>query len=175
METAQSLLDRQEITELLYRYCRSVDRLDVDLGYSIWHSDGVADYGADVYQGSGRGLIDFICMQHRRALRHSHQISNILIALEGDRAGSESYVTATLRVQNGHQQRQITVWSRYVDQWSRRDERWGLDRRVMIRDFDEIRDVDVISESDRGRRDRSDPSYADVGDGHQQQESSTCS
>jgi SnoaL-like domain len=162
-DSHQAQLDREEIRGLIYRYCRAVDRLDVELGQSIWHDDGVADYGADIYQGSGRGLIDFICAQHRRALRHSHQMSNILITLEGDRAGSESYVTATLRVQSGDQQRQITVWSRYVDQWSRRGGRWGLDKRVMIRDFDEMRAVDAISESDRGRRDRDDPSYAAVG------------
>ena len=27
--------DRQAITEMLYRYCRAMDRMDVPLGYSI--------------------------------------------------------------------------------------------------------------------------------------------
>jgi hypothetical protein len=156
----QALADRQAITDLIYRYCRSVDRLDIALGHSIWHADGIADYGATVYQGDGRGVIDHICAQHRHTLHHSHQVSNILIDLDGDRAGSESYVTASLRVRRAEQLKQMTVWSRYVDRWSSRDGRWGLDKRIAIRDFDEVRDVTAMYDHEVGRRDRADPSYA---------------
>ena len=158
-ETPQSLADRQAITEMIYRYCRSVDRLDIPLGRSIWHEDAIADYGPEVYQGNGRGVIDHICAQHRRTLHHSHQISNILIDLDGDTAGSESYVTATLRVRRDDQLKQMTVWSRYIDTWSRRNGRWGLDKRIAIRDFDEVRDVTPMGDHTVGQRDRTDPSY----------------
>ncbi len=159
-DLARELADRQAITELIYRYCRSVDRLDVPLGHSIWHEDGIADYGPDIYQGPGRGVIDQICAQHAHLLHHSHQVSNILIDLQGDEAGSEAYVTASLRMQADNGVRQITVWSRYIDRWSRRDGRWGLDKRVTVIDFDEIRDVAPMGQHEVGRRDRSDPSYA---------------
>jgi hypothetical protein len=159
-EALQNLADRQAITDLIYRYCRSVDRLDIALGHSIWHFDGIADYGAAVYQGDGRGVIDHICAQHRHTLHHSHQVSNIVIDLDADRAGSESYVTATLRIKRGERLQQMTIWGRYVDQWSRRQGRWGLDKRVSIRDFDEVREVVAMYEHDLGRRDRSDPSYS---------------
>jgi hypothetical protein len=155
----QQIEDRQQITDLIYRYCRSVDRLDVPLGHSIWHEDATADYGEAFYRGPGRGVIDLICENHRKTLHHSHQISNILIELDGDRAASESYVTATLRVRRGEQLMQMTVWSRYVDRWSRRNHRWGLDKRIAIRDFDEVRGVTAMADHDVGRRDRSDPSY----------------
>jgi hypothetical protein len=154
-----ALLDRQAITDLIFRYCRSVDRLDISLGHSVWHDDATADYGADVYQGEGRGAIDHICAQHRRMLHHSHQVSNILIDLDGDRAGSETYVTASLRGYRNEQLIQMTIWARYVDRWSRRDGRWGLDHRLVIRDFDEVREVTPLHQHDVGRRDRSDPSY----------------
>jgi hypothetical protein len=157
--TIEALASRQKITELIYRYCRSVDRLDVPLGHSIWHEDAIADYGADVYQGNGRGVIDHICAQHLHTLHHSHQVSNILIELNGDRAASESYVTASLRVRRDTKLMQMTVWSRYIDRWSRRDGRWGLDHRLTVRDFDEVREVVPMKEHDVGRRDRSDPSY----------------
>jgi hypothetical protein len=155
----RDLEDRHAIIDLIHRYCRAVDRLDVPLGHSIWHDDGIADYGA-VYQGNGRGSIDFICAQHAKTLHHSHQVSNILIDLDGDRAGSESYAFATLRMRRGATLQQMMVWSRYVDRWSRRNGRWGLDHRVAIRDFDEIREVKPMGDHDVGRRDRSDPSYA---------------
>lgn len=156
----QMLIDRQQITEMLYRYCRSVDRLDRPLGYSIWHEDGIADYG-DLYCGDGPGVIDLICEQHLHALYHSHQIANILIDLDGDRAGSETYITANLRVKIDERVQQMTIWSRYVDQWSRREGRWGIDKRVAIIDFDEIRDVTPLSSLEsQGSRDRKDASYA---------------
>jgi hypothetical protein len=158
-ETVRAVADRQQITDLIYRYCRSVDRLDIPLGHSVWHEDGIADYGETVYQGNGRGVIDHICAQHRHTLYHSHQVSNIIIELDGDRAGSESYVTASLRMRRGDQLKQMTVWGRYIDRWSKRNGRWGLDKRVSVRDFDEVRDVTVMYDHDTGRRDRSDPSY----------------
>jgi hypothetical protein len=157
---AQGLADRYAITELIYRYCRSVDRLDVPLGHSIWHDGAVADYGASVYQGEGRGVIDLICSQHRNTLHHSHQVSNVLIDVDGDQAGSESYATATLRFKRGERLQQMTIWTRYIDRWSKRDGRWGLDKRIAIRDFDEVRDVTVMADHEVGRRDPSDPSYA---------------
>lgn len=155
----QALADRQAITELIYRYCRAVDRIDRELGYSVWHDDGLADYGA-YYQGSGRGVIDLICANHEQLQCHSHQVSNILIQLDGDRASSEAYVTANLRIVRDGNIKQMSVWSRYVDTWSRRNGRWGIDKRIAIRDFDEIRDVTPMSQPAEGSRDRHDPSYA---------------
>lgn len=152
--------DRQAITDLIHVYCRSVDRLDVPLGHSIWHDDATADYGADFYQGPGKAVIDKICASHGSLLGHSHQITNTLITLDGGRAGSESYCIATLRLQRGETLMQMSVWTRYVDRWSYRAGRWGLDHRIAIRDFDEIRPVTVMSQPDMGRRDRTDPSYA---------------
>lgn len=161
-DTLQALADRQAITDLIYRYCRSVDRLDIPLGHSIWHEDGIADYG-DMYKGNGRGVIDLICEYHLQTLHHSHQISNILLELHGDLAASESYVTANLRIKDGEIIKQISVWARYIDQWSRRHGRWGLDKRLVIIDFDEIRDVVPMGQYAVGRRDRDDPSYTVLG------------
>ena len=42
-ELLRSLVDHQAITDLIYRYCRSMDRIDAERGYSIWHDDAVAD------------------------------------------------------------------------------------------------------------------------------------
>ena len=123
----------------------------------------LADYGEEVYQGPSRGFIDFVCEQHRRALTHVHQVTNILIELAGERAASEAYFFSDLRAGQGEQVKQITTWGRYIDQWSRRDGRWAIDRRIMIRDFAEVRDVTPAPLPERGRRDRSDPSYSVLG------------
>lgn len=156
----RTIADRQAITDLIYRYCRAMDRIDHALGYGIWHEDGTADYGADVWQGSGRGFVDHVCAQHAQMLTHSHQVTNVIIDLDGDRAGSEAYVTATLRHMRGGQLMQIGVWNRYLDRWSKRDGRWGIDHRVTVIDFDEVRPVTPLRAASPARRDRDDPSYA---------------
>lgn len=155
------LADREAIRELIYRYCRAVDRIDAELGYSVWHDDGTADYGEAIYLGTGRGAIDFICASHRALLGHSHQVTNITLTLDGDRAASESYVFATLRMAGEGSERAIGIWGRYLDRWSKRAGRWGIDHRQTVLDFDEVREVVSAHAPQRyGRRDRHDPSYA---------------
>jgi hypothetical protein len=159
MLSLAELAAHQAITDHIYRYCRAVDRLDVPLGHAIWHPGGIADYG-DYYHGPGPGVIDLICENHRSLLHHSHQVTNIIIELRDDTAGSESYCTASLRLQQGDRLMHMMVWSRYVDSWSYRGGRWALDKRIAIRDFDEIRDVTPMQQHAVGTRDRNDPSYA---------------
>jgi hypothetical protein len=160
MASLREVSDRQEISDQIFRYCRAMDRIDRELGYAVWHEDGTADYGESVYQGSGRGFVDQVCIQHAHLLCHSHQVTNIIIELDGDRAGSEAYVTARLRIRRDGKLLQMVVLSRYVDRWSRRDGRWAIDHRLAVMDMDEIREVTPMKEHDTARRDRGDPSYA---------------
>lgn len=165
MLTAQlaAMADRQAITDLIYRYCRSMDRIDHELGYSLWHDDATADYG-DVFKGSGRGFIDWACEQHSAMLGHSHQVSNILLELAGDSASSESYVTATLRFVQEGKTMQIRVHGRYLDRWVRRSGRWAIAQRVYVQDLDEIAEVTTTGMQGGGSRDRHDPSYQFLAD-----------
>lgn len=158
--TPQEVASRLDIADQIYRYCRAMDRIDHDLGYAVWHEDGTADYGEAVFVGSGRDFIDHVCRQHAQLLHHSHQVTNVIIEVDGDRAGSEAYVTATLRMERDGRLLQMTVLSRYVDRWSCRDGRWAIDHRIAIIDMDEIREVTPMKHHERAARDRSDPSYA---------------
>jgi hypothetical protein len=155
----QALLDKQAITEALYTYCRAVDRIDEALGYTIWHEGAEADYGR-IYQGDARGLIDFICASHRKAIVHSHQVTNILIKLDGEGARSEAYITSAMRLMHEGELKQITTRGRYLDHWSRRAGRWGIERRTYVHDLDEIRAVTPAFTPPSFALDKSDPSYA---------------
>lgn len=155
--------DQQAITDKIYRYARSVDRIDEKLGYTVWHEDGTADYGADIYQGSGRGFIDWCCESHRHALSHSHQMTNVIIELDGDRASSETYAIVTVRFKGDRDDATIVqymAWSRYLDKWSRRNGEWAIDARLVVIDFDETREIKSSVKKSRASRDRLDPSYA---------------
>jgi SnoaL-like domain len=149
-----------EISRVLKRYCRSMDRIDAPLGYTVWHEDGVADYG-HLFQGTGRGFIDWVCDYHRTLDAQSHQIANTLIDVRGDRAVSESYVTVALLFTEDGQSRLTTGRGRYLDTWSCRGGRWAIDARYYVHDFSETRGVDA--RPGWGRRDEQDPSYALLG------------
>lgn len=151
--------DRQQIAEQLYRYCRAMDRMDAELGYSIWHDHGEADYGESIFRGTGRGFIDFVNAAHARMIAHSHQVTTIIIELDGDRAASESYVTTALRIADGDQINEVTSRGRYLDRWSYRGGRWAIDTRIYAHDFDDVRAVTPGPIPSALRRDKTDLSY----------------
>ena len=121
--------------------------LDAPLGHAVFHEDSHADYGADVYQGPGRGCIDAIIASHDHLTTHSHQISNILIALDGGdpctRAGSEAYMTGTMWFERDGKPFQIFVRARYLDAWEKRDGRWRIAHRTGVHDWEHWQQVDA--------------------------------
>jgi hypothetical protein len=165
MTTITELADRQAITDQIYRYCRALDRMDPELGYGVWHPDGTADYGETNYVGPGRGFIDHINRQHAHLLAHSHQVTNILIQLDGDTAGSETYVTATLHMEREGKRLRMLIASRYIDRWSKRDGCWAIDHRIAVMDLAEVSEITSMTLHKTGSRDAADPSYAVLGAG----------
>jgi SnoaL-like domain len=164
---------KEAIREALYRYCRGEDRLDAQLSESLWHQDGTATYGLNgsIFDGpvsdwaktSHAGLTNF--------LGSSHQMGNILIEVIGDRAVSESYVTARVwkRLEDDSMWQRITI-GRYLDRWSCRDGIWAVDHRTFIVDLAySPTSAPPDPKNDRpgqndpkayeAKRDRNDPSY----------------
>jgi hypothetical protein len=165
---------KQAITEVIYRYCRALDRMDRELADTVWHPDATADYGV-TYKGSASGLLDRFWSSHAELLGHSHQVTNILIEVDGDQAGSESYAIGTLWdvPESGVLTRMVT-FGRYFDQWSRRDDRWAIDHRRFVYDVVLLSPPDAdgrlgalaaqrLPQDTAGRRDRTDPSYQVLG------------
>jgi hypothetical protein len=162
------LVAKQAITDVIYTYCRALDRMDWDLAQTVWHPDGTADYGANMFQGTGAGFLEWVWQQHAAMMGHSHQITNVLVDVDGDRAASEAYVTAALRLPtDGGQAMEIVSRGRYVDTWSRREGHWAIDHRRFAEDFTSTYTVTPMEPADAdartGRRDRDDPSYAVLG------------
>jgi hypothetical protein len=165
-DAVRELCDRQAITDVIYRYCRGLDRMDVEMARAVWHRDGTADYG-ELFSGTADGFIEWVWQAHAAMDRHSHQVTNILIEIDGDAAVSESYVTVALRTKpvDGAAV-EIEDRGRYLDRWSRRDGRWGIDHRRFVDDLLRTHGVpplDAESRPSESRRDRGDPSYEVLG------------
>lgn len=129
------LLDQQALRDVLSRYCRGLDRMDKEMACAVWHEGGTAFYDG-IFEGTGHGFIDWVWEAHAAMERHSHQITNVLCEIDGDRATSESYVTVVLwtRPDQQGQQYELVGRGRYLDRWSRGDGRWAIDHRIHLLD-----------------------------------------
>jgi len=156
------LLAKQEIAEVVFKYCRCMDRCDKDLAKEIFHPDARVDYGAELYQGSGYGFVDMALSAHTGTfLSHSHQHGNILIRIDGNRAYSELYGDVTLRRRDENGQfidsRNL---GRYLDIWEKREDgKWRIAERAFLIDIEETGPAAGNLFPSQGQRDRSDPSY----------------
>lgn len=156
----EGLLAREAIRRRLHDYCRAMDRRDDELGYAVWHEDGTADYGADVFQGLGRDFVDQVSRNHLRRTAHSHQLATIGIEVDGDTAVSEAYATVRLVTEAADGVSEERFVGRYLDRWSRREGRWAIDHRVWVLDFGEVGRSVGAPLKGTSARDRTDPSYA---------------
>jgi hypothetical protein len=162
-EQLQELLDKQAITEAIYRYGRCMDRLDREAGRSMFWPEATADYGEQLFQGTCYDFIEMCMEAHPTFASHSHQFSNILITVDGPTATSETYGDVTLRrIDDQGQYIDLRNLGRYVDRWEKRDEEWRIITRIYLHDFDQSGPSagDFVT---TGRRDRLDASYFEAG------------
>jgi len=162
----ETLLAKQAVRDALSRYCRGLDRMDKAMAYAVWHPDGTADYEG-IFEGTGHGFVDWVWEAHAAMERHSHQITNVLTEVDGDRATSESYVTVLLWLASdgGETQTEIASRGRYLDKWSRRDGHWAIDHRCHLVDTHSVREVTRGDVAPSSARDESDPSFAFIAKG----------
>lgn len=152
--------DTQAIYTLLCQYCRAVDRMDRPLAESIWHSNSTANYEG-FFEGSAYALLDWLWETHASFERHSHQIANTLIEINGGCATSETYVTAILWTAANPvgEQTEILSRGRYLDNWEYHDGRWAMIHRTHVVDMQSVRNLRTGYYSPSSQRGEQDPSY----------------
>jgi hypothetical protein len=184
--TPERIADRMAIQDLMYRWCRSVDRLDFDLMRSVFHPDAFDNHGA--FQGGVEELVAWIQERHRNITFSAHRLGNMLIEFAGpDLALVETYLETVQRYPadgkeglaqlSGGQQGApgaaavLNSYVRYVDRVERRNREWRIANRVVVQDWKRISDLPPDEWMPTpgwptGRRDRDDPVYlarADLG------------
>ncbi|MDE3075394.1 MAG: nuclear transport factor 2 family protein [Chloroflexota bacterium] len=124
------LLDKQEIQDALMRYCRGVDRCDVELMRSIFHEDGRA------FKGPAWEFVEHFIPANREATTFTvHFMGNLLIDVVGDDAFSEAYFMTYAGRDEGGQELIDVFAGRYVDHWVRRNGRWGVLLRETVHEW----------------------------------------
>jgi hypothetical protein len=154
------LAAKDAIREKLYAYCRSMDRTDIPLGYTVFAEHSFADYGP-YYQGTGRGFVDRLAREeNKRCITESHQLTNISISVKGSQAGSEAYIifTICMRDQEGKIQQSYGT-GRFIDQWKLQNGEWFIVKRIFCQDFMRIQELDEAPFLFNGSKTSDDPSY----------------
>jgi hypothetical protein len=184
--SAERLADRAQIQDVMYRWCRAVDRLDYDAIRTVFHADAIDTHG--IYNGGIDGLIDWIKGRHKTIPFSMHSISNMLIEFGGpDSAVAETYCFAVQRypaegkaslaaLAGGAEGKpgvamDLMACARYVDRFERRGGEWRIQHRTVV--YDSTMMYEVSPDAPKmgegwtvGRRDKDDHVYrarAEVG------------
>lgn len=146
-ERMQELFDRQDIYEIITRYCRGVDRGNVELIQSCYFDDAQDDHG--MFKGLGVEFAQWItdwCDEHLRCSQHF--IGNFQCEIDGDIAHTETYCISCSETKTDTQS---TVYNRYIDRFERRGGEWRIANRLVV--LDVSRNDPVTANFDDGNPD----------------------
>ncbi|MBI1392361.1 MAG: nuclear transport factor 2 family protein [Alphaproteobacteria bacterium] len=152
----QELVDRKRIYEVLTRYCRALDRCDVDLMKSVYWDDAQDDHG--VFNGGAQEFADFIIREIQAWFDVTmHAIMNVHMELKDNIACTESYLFAYHLIRGERQKVEEIFgstylsgfdWSkvdsvphvfwyggRYVDRFEKRGKEWRIAHRQVVMDW----------------------------------------
>lgn len=135
----RELIDREEIWQVMLRFARGLDRIDVELTRTCYWDDAIEDHNHFVGDPDG-----FIASAHATARGFStthHGLTNHYCELNGDEAFCETYFIyiATL-AQPPH----FMSSGRYVDHFQKRGGEWRIANRVTVVDASyDLRDTPI--------------------------------
>ncbi len=154
---------RQDINDVLVRYCRGADRGDVDLILSCFHDGACDDHG--FFNGLAS---EFAHMAVRNLgqlfIAAKHYLSNVTIEMRGESAFVEGYILAIMRQARDDGLYDVTLSARYLDQFERRDGVWKITHRTLVSEGTRVdrvvEQVDQLNQGKPGGRGAQDPSHA---------------
>lgn len=155
----ERIVDRLQIDEQLYLYCRAIDRIDMALLATVFHPDAIIDKGDGAVPVAD--FIATVAARHPGVPRASHMVANRLIEFT---AANEAFVESwclAIEQHAGTPAVDRIYRVRYGDSFARRDGRWRIARRSFVVDHVLNAPVDpalILDMSGRyeGRRDLDD-------------------
>ena len=186
LEMIQATADRQAIENVLGTYCRALDRLDLELLKSVYHSDGFDDHGE--MKMNAHEFAEQVLAKMRVICEYGmHTITQTVIDVKGDQANSEAYYIGLHIVSAGEEsirnffgpayleeqrkagnldkRHQYICGGRYIDVFEKRKGEWKILRRKMTNEFAICEPAGSYTEGvpaaffTGSRRDRQDPVY----------------
>jgi hypothetical protein len=125
------LLDRQEIADVLARYCRGLDRCDAELVNSAFYPDGLDEHSYRNLSGTEVG--PFLVERMRTTFKRSlHCLLQSRVQLDEDVADGETYFVAWLVRDEDGREVVDQAAGRYIDRFERRGGEWRIAHRVVF-------------------------------------------
>jgi ketosteroid isomerase-like protein len=162
------VIDKQEIHEVIMRYCRGIDRGDVPLVLSTFHEDAI-DNHVGIEEIAHKQIPAALELAKTAVIWTMHSILNELVEVDGDVAMSESYFVAYHRMAYDGREVDWTLGGRYMDRMERRNGEWKIAYRTVIHDWSRFDDVATppanlmqvgyLAKSHQGTRSKADLSY----------------
>ncbi|MBI1392362.1 MAG: nuclear transport factor 2 family protein [Alphaproteobacteria bacterium] len=184
------LVARKNILDVLTRYCRALERCDVELMRSVYWDDGRDDHG--VFSGDARAFAEFIIDGIQNWFEDAvHAVMNVHVEIFGDTAYTESYFYSLCTVAADRDKAAavfgasyVRKWidargepgphrfffgGRYVDRLERRMGEWKIAHRQVVMDWNMNSPASRILDEGmfatlrlRGVRGRADPVFANI-------------
>ena len=184
----EELVSRKNIHEVLTRYCRGIDRCDIDLLRSVYWEDGFDDHGT--FAGNAQEFAEYVIPAIQASFEVTmHAITNVHMDIAGDVACTECYVIAYHKFRGDRDKAELIFGSRYVEQfdWSetgllpqqfffggryidrfeRRGGEWRIFKRTVVMDWNDTRPSGEILDQGlfaaltlRGQRGALDPVFS---------------
>ena len=149
------LLDKQALHELVVRYCRAVDRADLELLLSCYHDDAIDDHGT--FCGPPAEVFPPVLDRLRREPATQHALTNESFEIDGDVAYGETYNEMRTTGPDGTMVHGGS--GRYLDRFERRDGTWRIARRTSIIEWSPPVAGRDPAKFLKGTKDRADASY----------------
>lgn len=151
----EDLVARRDIRTVLTRYCRALDRADLDLMKTVYWPDGVDVHG--IFEGKAHAFAEYIIREIQVFFAMgTHCLLNCHIDVDGDVAASETYLYSICRV-------------RPEQRDSRRNGEWRILQRQVVSDWNdngpsgEVLDQGMFATlQPRGTRDGADLVFANT-------------
>lgn len=135
-----ALLDKADIHDRLMRYARGIDRNDGDLCQDTFWPDALVDHGHSKFKGDTVGKL-FATVSKHNAHRQVHQITNLVIELNGDLATSEAQHWYTAETERNEVPYLLSRSLRYVDRWEKRNGEWRIFHRTTIESWNKVEPI----------------------------------
>ncbi|GAB5487272.1 MAG: hypothetical protein Pars2KO_08420 [Parasphingorhabdus sp.] len=128
----QELLDKKAIEEVLLRYARTLDWIDVETHRTVYWPDADIDYG--FFRGKAEDFVDVVIEVERGTQRRWHGGAGTQITIHSEtKASAETYgLTASIADRDGEGPKGSLIGGRYLDEFEKRDGEWRISKRAYL-------------------------------------------
>lgn len=132
--TIETVIAKQDISDVIMRYARAIDRADGPLLHSCYWEDAIEEH-ANSYTGPAHDYIDGAMKRLQGGDVMMHNVGNIHTELEGDTAWVETYLITFARFPKDGVSWDTLTGGRIFDKFERRNGEWKIAHRKIVLDW----------------------------------------